>query len=644
MAIVTMKRLRLIGLLQDRDPLFGKLQQLGCLEISEPDAESQDPQWAGLLRPAESTRSEKERLLEETDAALSTLDTYAPVKSGLLSPKPQVLESELFDPQTVSEAMLKVRRINQYAQDLQEAQAGIQKISSTAQTVSPWESLDIPLNTQSTQSVYVQFGMMPATADLEQVKKDLALAADASELYEASTDAEVHYLLLMCYAPLTDAALDALKPYGFSSVSFKGITGTAKETLAYLEGQKKGLEQKISSLKESISAMGDGRLQLQLCHDRMVQEIEKEQNKERLLDSERTFFLEGWVPADREKPLTDLLDSFGCAYELTAPTEEEYPEVPVELKSGKITSSLNTVTNMYALPAYGSVDPNPLMAPFFIFFYGMMMADMGYGLLMILGCALVIKKKNLRGKNAEFFNLFKYCGMATFFFGAITGSFFGDLIPKLTEMVSGTAVTLPSLFSPLDDALAVLIGSLVLGVIQIFTGMAVSMYNKIRRGQTMDALCSEGAWYLVFVLGGVAAVTGAVKPCIIAIVVLLVLTQGYGKKGILGKLSGIGGSLYNNITGYFSDILSYSRLMALMLAGAVIAQVFNTLGSLTGNVVLFFIISMVGNALNMALNLLGCYVHDMRLQCLEFFGRFYEDGGKPFTPVKIDTDYVDVIS
>ena len=234
--------------------------------------------------------------------------------------------------------------------------------------------------------------------------------------------------------------------------------------------------------------------------------------------------------------------------------------------------------------------------------------------------------------------------MATFFFGAITGSFFGDLIPKLTEMVSGTAVTLPSLFSPLDDALAVLIGSLVLGVIQIFTGMAVSMYNKIRRGQTMDALCSEGAWYLVFALGGVAAVTGAVKPCIIAIVVLLVLTQGYGKKGIGGKLMGIGGSLYNNITGYFSDILSYSRLMALMLAGAVIAQVFNTLGSLTGNVVLFFIISMLGNALNMALNLLGCYVHDMRLQCLEFFGRFYEDGGKPFTPVKIDTDYVDVIS
>jgi V/A-type H+-transporting ATPase subunit I len=148
----------------------------------------------------------------------------------------------------------------------------------------------------------------------------------------------------------------------------------------------------------------------------------------------------------------------------------------------------------------------------------------------------------------------------------------------------------------------------------------------------------------VFILAGVAALTGLVKPCIIAIVVVLVLTQGYGQKGILGKLMGIGGSLYNNITGYFSDILSYSRLMALMLAGAVIAQVFNTLGALTGNVVTFLLISLVGNALNFALNLLGCYVHDLRLQCLEFFGRFYEDGGKPFEPIQIDTKYVDIIS
>ena len=159
----------------------------------------------------------------------------------------------------------------------------------------------------------------------------------------------------------------------------------------------------------------------------------------------------------------------------------------------------------------------------------------------------------------------------------------------------------------------------------------------------MAALCGEGAWFLVFILAGVAAVSGQTTPCVIAILVVLILTQGYGKKGIAGKLMGVAGSLYNNVTGYFSDILSYSRLMALMLAGAVTAQVFNTLGAMTGNVVLFFIIALVGNALNFALNILGCFVHDMRLQCLEYFGRFYEDGGKPFRPLDLDTKYYKVV-
>ena len=642
MAIVSMKRLRLIGLLEDRDPLFQKLQELGCVEVSQIDP-SKDEQWSHVLRPNESTRSEKERLLEDTDAALATLDTYAPAKSKLLAPKPQVLESELFDPQAIADAVEKVRRINGYAADLQEATAGLQKIATTAATVMPWAGLDIPLNTQSTPSVYIQFGMMPATVDLEHVRKDLALAADASELTEASTDAEVHYLLLMCYRPQAEAAQDALKPYGFSNTSFKGIVGTAIETLSYLAAQKTGLEQKVESLKESISSMGESRLALQICHDRMLQEIQKEQNKERLLDTDQTFYLEGWVPAQQEAELIKLADSFGCAYELTEPDPEEYPEVPVKLKSGKLTSSLSAVTEMYSLPAYGSVDPNPLMAPFFIFFFGMMMADMAYGLIMFFGCLFAIKKMRPKGGTLQLLRLIQYCGVTTFIFGLITGSFLGDFIPQVTKIATGTEVTLPSLFSPTNDAMMVMIGSLALGLIQIFTGMGISMYKQIKRGQVMAALCNEGAWYLVFILGGVAALTKAVKPCLIAIVVVLLLTQGYGKKGIGGKLIGIGGSLYNNITGYFSDILSYSRLMALMLSGAVIAQVFNTLGSITGNVVGFVIISLIGNMLNFALNLLSCYVHDMRLQCLEFFNRFYEDGGKPFEPVEINTQYVDVI-
>jgi len=183
-------------------------------------------------------------------------------------------------------------------------------------------------------------------------------------------------------------------------------------------------------------------------------------------------------------------------------------------------------------------------------------------------------------------------------------------------------------------------------VIQIFTGMAISVVKKVKDGEWQDALWGEGAWWAI-IFGGVLAflkIGNVAGYPVLLIVGVLMLLYGAtrGKKGF-GKISGIIGTVYNGVTGYFSDVLSYARLMALMLAGAVIAQVFNTLGSVTGNVVAFVIVSFIGNMLNFVLNLLGCYVHDLRLQCLEFFGRFYKEGGRPFRPLKIQTKYVDVI-
>ena len=393
--------------------------------------------------------------------------------------------------------------------------------------------------------------------------------------------------------------------------------------------------------------MGDRNAPLQKMADLACINVSREEARSRLMDTGETFLLEGWVPSERWPALERELSAYPCAVEAADPAPEEYPQVPVKLKNNWFTKPLNMVTDMYSLPAYGSLDPNPLMAPFFILFYGMMMADMGYGLVMMIAALVVIKKARPDGATMRYMMpLLGLCGVSTFLWGAATGGFFGDLIPQLMSIVTGGDVAdyaLPKLFDPLDKAVNVLVGALVLGVVQIFTGMAVSMYKQIKAGETMAALCNEGAWYLVFVLAGVAAVSGQVTPCVIAILIVLVLTQSYGKKGIVGKAMGVFGSLYNNITGYFSDILSYSRLMALMLAGAVTAQVFNTLGAMTGNVIAFFIIAMVGNALNFALNILGCFVHDMRLQCLEYFGRFYEDGGKPFRPLDLDTKYYKVV-
>ncbi|MCF2661654.1 V-type ATP synthase subunit I [Pseudoflavonifractor phocaeensis] len=646
MAIVKMKHLRLVAMGSDRKRLLHLLQGMGCVEIDEPSVDPEDPVWASLSRPDSGELSDARERNSEAERAVAVLKRSAPEKSKMLQAKPDLTQDQLLDPQAAGQALVAAEEINGAERRINAIHSEQLKVESQKAALAPWLGLDLPLETGSGDQVTIQLGTLPGALPFEEAERAAAAAGELAQLTQVSADREARYCLLVCHASQSQAVLEALKDLGWSRANLRDWIGTAAENTARLDRELEALAGEKSRLEEKLAGMGGLRPALQQLADCTAAEVSREESRDRTLDTGVTFFLEGWIPAERWPELEQALEPYPCAFEATDPAPEEYAQVPVQLKNNWFTRPLNMVTEMYSLPAYGTVDPNPLMAPFFIFFYGFMMADMGYGLLMMLASVIVMKKAKPDGPTMRHMvPLLGLCGVSTFLMGMLTGGFFGDLLPQLAQMINpDTSFTaMPALFSPLDDALAVLIGSLAIGVAQIFTGMAVSMYRKIKGGEVMAALCNEGVWYLVFVLlaGGILA--GQVKAALIAILVLLVLTQGYGKKGIVGKIMGIGGSLYNNVTGYFSDILSYSRLMALMLAGAVIAQVFNTLGALTGNVITFFIIAMVGNALNMALNLLGCYVHDMRLQCLEYFGRFYEDGGKPFRPLELNTKYYKVV-
>ena len=646
MAIVKMKHLRLVAMQEDREEILHLLQRMGCVEIDEPRVDWSDPVWAELGRPSGESLSAARERKSASEQALTILKRYAPEKGGMFRERPVLTEAQLFEPQVCQQAAQAVQSINHTQQRIATLQAQKTKLEGQKAVLAPWLSLDVPLDTESTKEVFIGFGTVPASVDLMALKDALLAESDLVELTAAGADREYHYLLLVYHASAEEAVTEIMRENGWSKANLRDWTGTAAENDRRIDQELAQTAAELKQAEQELAAQGGQMENIYQEIDRSAVDIKREDARSHLLDTQKTFFLEGWIPAEYWEKAEKNLEKFDCAYQVEDPAPEEYPEVPVQLKNNWFTRPLNMVTEMYSLPAYGSLDPNPLMAPFFIFFYGFMMADMGYGLLMILASLFVMKKVKPNGPTMRYmFPLLGLGGVSTFIMDALTGGFFGDLLPQMAMLINPntTFTALPALFSPLDDALPVLIGSLVIGLVQIFTGMAVSMYRKIKAGDVMDALCNEGAWYLVFILFGVGFVIGQLKLALVAIVVLLVLTQGYGKKGIVGKLMGIGGSLYNNITGYFSDILSYSRLMALMLAGAVIAQVFNTLGALTGNVVTFFIISMVGNALNFALNLLGCYVHDMRLQCLEYFGRFYEDGGKAFQPMAYDTKYVDIV-
>lgn len=634
-----MKHLRLLGMESEREALLKAMQDMECVEISSIDG-SEEALKSGFAKPDDKALMSAQEASRAYRTALASLDRFAPEKKGMFRKRQGVSRAAFFSAESEENARTAAETINKDTRRLGEIESERTKNEALRATLAPWLTVDVPLG-GADGALSVFFGTVGLNVTNDALK---ALADSLDGLLtwqQASSDRSLRYLLVMCHGSVKERALSALRDLGFSTVSFRGMTGTAKENDKALAENLAALEKERQEIEQRIAGLGGKREALLEASDRAAIALRREEAKSRLVGTNKVFLLEGWLPADRCAALEKALEPFTCAIETREPTEDEYPQVPVQLKNNKLTRPLNMVTEMYSLPAYGTLDPNPLMAPFFILFYGIMMADMGYGLLMMIASVIISKKYRPKGTSGELFSLLGLCGISTFIMGALTGGFFGDFLTQLVAIVSpGTVFALPKLFDPLDDLTMILIGSMALGMVQIVTGMAISLIEKCKRKKFLDAFFEEITWWTVFI--GIALLAlgkgAAVLYVGCALVLLGPIVQGKG----WGKLTGVFGSLYNHVTGYFGDILSYTRLMALMLAGSVIAQVFNMLAAMPGNVIAFIIISMLGNAMNFGLNLLGCYVHDLRLQCLEFFNKFYVDGGKPFRPMTLDTEYVDL--
>ena len=644
MAILKMKKLRICGVSEEQTQLIRQLQLLGSVEIGAPcaltDTQGVQVFCAGDGKSADALLRTSARLT----SALETLKHYETKKGGLFAARPEKTIGELFSDEAYAAALDTAQAVLD-AQDARSRLAAEKsRLTAVRESFVPWQQLPLPLETLGTQHTRILLGTVPAQTDLEALRAKVFEAADEVQLEQISADQQSLYLLVFVHKCAAEAVGAALREAGFALTAFDGVQGTAAENIRRTDEAIAACEQQDAEKLAELTALAEQKSALQLAFDRCTQEIAKAQAADRLVHSEKTFCLGGWVPCEDVGKLEALLSGFCCAWELTDPAPEEYPDVPVKLKNNKLTWPLNMVTEMYSLPAYDGVDPNPLMAPFFILFYGIMMADMGYGLLMILASIIITKKSRPKGTSGQMFGLMFSCGISTFLMGALTGGFFGDFLPQLVGIIDPdtTFKALPSLFTPLDDTITILIGAMALGFVQIVTGMAISFVEKIKKGQIMDAIWEELTWWIVF--AGIACMALGVTNIVLYVgLAMVVVGSGWSAKGF-GKVTAIFGSVYNHVTGYFGDILSYSRLMTLMLAGSVIASVFNTLGAIPGNVVFFLLVSVAGNGLNFALNLLSCYVHDLRLQCLEYFGKFYQDGGKPFEPLAINTKYVDIQS
>lgn len=645
MAIVKMKRLRVIVPSKIQKKVLKDLTRLGCVEIENPLFADADEDMARIIRPS-SAVTDAARARTEMVAALEALDKYAPAKKSFLTPRREVSESVLFDEDAIEQAKEVSARIGGIVRQINETKSMLGRIAAQKASLEPWTASDIPLEYAGGKEYAVIFGVIPFTenpADLSAMlaEKDIPAVADVIH-----SDKEQFYIIMVSYKDAQEDALAVLKAEGFSQTVFKDLFGTAADNINHLDEESKTAEEKLQQLEAEIVALAPQRDLLEQSADALSVESLRETAMSSMLHTEKTTYFEGWTPQAAENAVAQILEKNGCAYEFSDPTEMEEP--PVILKNSKLIQPFSTITEMYGLPKYRSiVDANPVVAVSYFIFFGMMLSDAMCGLVLSLLTFIVLKKKKPTGQMKQFLTLFFYCGISSLIWGALFGSWFGNA-PSVIGTMLNKKFTVPAIwFDPLAEPMKILIVSVAFGVIHLMLGMGYSAVRQIKEGNIKDAIFDTGFWYMILI-GGLGLFTGKKIFMYIALLgaVGVLFTAGREKRNIFSRFTSGLGALYG-VTGYLSDILSYTRLMALGLCTGVIAMVMNTMGTLAGNGVMgwivFILVFVVGQSFNLAISMLGAFVHSMRLEFVEFFGKFYISGGKPFKPLFNQTKYTQVI-
>lgn len=629
MAIVKMLRMEVVAPKSGVKNLIAELTGLSCVEISKPKATAEGftdsvPEIEGLLERQETV-----------NAAINVLSKRFPVKKPLLSPKPEIAEAELLgeDYTKAYEAAQRVRTLTAKAREL-DAETVADDAQKTA--LSQWAGTEIPLSYEGTAHVLAERVTFPTGVNLDGVRADMDAKALPAELISAGESKELICAWLFSLKGEQDAVWQTLKSYGaMRALNLGGDAGkTSTALMSQIDVRKREREKALEQIDKELEVCAGQREALERYADALEILITRERVRGESVESRSCVVFTGWTPAEKKDKVEAALERAGCAYELCEPAEGD--DVPTAFKSNKFSQPFATLTEMYGMPNYGSlVDPNPVMAPFFLLFFGMMMADVGYGLLVAIIAFVAMKKMKPRGTIKDLLHIIFWGGVSMTIWGVFYGSYFGDVVTQISKNFIGSDFMIPAvLMDPMTQPLNVLILSFGLGLVHIMVGMGVSAYRQILKGKWFDAVCDTGFWYLVFI-GLILMVLGVKVGTWLAIagVAGMLIFGGRHGKG-LGKVTGGLSQLYG-VTGYLSDILSYSRLLALGLSSAIVASVFNILGTLVpgvAGIIVFIPVFLFGHVFNLAINILGAFVHSLRLQYIEFFGKFYEDGGRPFKP------------
>lgn len=668
MAMLQMQRISIYTLKRDRKLVLEYLQRRGVLEINDSIAEDQIFQKMEVSQ----VRSVFEKNIAVAREAAEILSGYITEKKSMLSSfegRKIVSVEEYNDFRNKQEDTLKVaNQIINCNKRIAEGKAEIFKLEAQMEMLKPWINLDISLDFAGTKQTKSFIGTFPKEYSLELLYQELVDYMPLNIDIISSSKEQTCAFLLVTKAQ-QEMVYEKLRLMEFSLPSVASCQVPAQQ-IEQLSKRIASIKEEIIKLESEIESNALVRADLYFYQDYERMRSDKYQALGEITQSKNVVIITGYIPEKEIRSLSEELESrFMLSIEVEPLGEEE--EAPVLLKNNPFSAPTESVVEGFALPVKGEIDPTTILSCFYYVMFGIMLADAGYGIIMVAACGFIIMKyrRTIEDSTKKFMSMFFFCGISTTFWGVMFGSYFGDIFDVIGTTylgVSKVPVIAPIWFFPVNDPMRMLSFSIVLGLIHIITGYFIKVYQLYRQRDYRAIVYDALSWISLIlscaillmsmdmiknILGLTMVIPGSVNSAaqIVAVLsaIVIILTNGRESKNPVKRVLKGTYALYG-ITGILSDVLSYSRLLALGLASGIIGNVINKMAAIAAGslgyfgIIVFGVIVLFGHALNIAINALGAYVHTNRLQYVEFFGKFYGGGGRSFSPFTMKTKYYKV--